>query len=348
MNDDFVKLTLIKWLPGGRRKGGSGWETMNCLMCHLTGEPSRDTKRKAGVIFQGPSFTYHCFRCGFKAHWKPGMLISRKLEQLLQSAGCANIDIQQLKIQALKLSRETEYKYQDFKIDNFKISFDEIKLPYGSKSIIEWANNEPPKKFLEVAKYIIGRNTRSLDNFYWSYELQNQMLNRIIIPFYFDNKIVGYTARFIKEKIPPNITKYHTKGPNGFLFNNQFINDNKRKYILLVEGPFDALAIDGVAFLSNRPTVKQISWLNDSGKEIILIADKNKAGIEAVDVALENNWSVSFPGGDSFTRQEDEDGVIDIDDRVNKYGVIWTVKYILEKRINDSTGIQIKAKLWHR
>ena len=334
MDDNFVNDALIRWLPGGRKKGGSGWEIMNCLVCHLNGEPSRDTKRKAGIIFAGPTFTYHCFRCGAKANWKPGYLITKKLEELLFAAGCPKLDIQQLKMQARKLRQETDI--QEFVYDDFKINFDEIELPDGAKSITEWAE-DPSEKFLEVAEYLIGRKTRSFDNFYWVNQLKNQMLNRVIIPFYFNDKIVGYTARFIKEKIPNHITKYHTNCPNGFLFNNQYIDDRDRKYVLLVEGPFDALAIDGVAFMSNKPTVKQVSWLNDSRKEIVLIPDKDRAGMEAISVALENGWSVSFP---------EWEGVDDVDNAVNKYGAIWTVKNILENRTNDSTGIQVKAKLW--
>lgn len=339
MDDNFVKIALIKWLPGRRKKGGSGWESMNCIMCHLNGEPSQDTKRKAGVIFSGPVFTYHCFRCGYKAHWKPGMLISKKLRTLLKITGCPNDDIHVLDIQALKLSRESGfYEFNDFLTD-FKINFDEIELPKDAKSFNEWAIGNPPAKFLEAANYLIGRNITAFDHFYWSPDYKNQMSNRVIIPFYFGNKIVGYTARFIKKDIPSNITKYHTNCPNGFLFNNKYIDNRDRKYIILVEGPIDALAIDGIAYMSNTPTQKQVSWLNSSNKDIILVPDKDRSGLDAVEIAIENNWYVSFP---------DWEGVGDVDEAVNKYGTIWTVGNILNNRTNNKTQIKVRKKLWLR
>lgn len=338
MDDNFVKLALLKWLPGRRKKGGSGWESMNCLMCHLNGEPSRDTKRKAGVIFSGPVFTYHCFRCGYKAHWKPGMLITKKLETLFIVAGCPKDDIQALDIQSLKLQQESNFSQEDFFTD-FKINFDEIELPKKAKSVTEWAVGNPPAKFYEVANYLISRNITAFDSFYWSPDLKNQMSNRVIIPFYFGDKIVGYTARFIKDRIPSNITKYHTKCPNGFLFNNKHIDNRDRKYIILVEGPIDALAVEGVAYMSNTLTPKQVSWLNSSDKDVILVPDKDNSGLEAVEIAIENNWYVSFP--------EWED-VGDVDDAVNKYGTIWTVGNILNKMTNNKTQIKVQGKLWLR
>lgn len=337
MDDSFIKTALIKWLPGGRRKGGSGWETMNCIMCHLNGEPSRDTKRKAGVIFHGSSFTYNCFRCEFKAHWKPGMIISKKLDQLLQSAGCVNVELQQLKLQALKLSRVSEfYEQRDFHIDS-QINFNEIKLPPNTKTIREWATEtNPPEKFLEAANYLIDRNLTAFDKFYWSPDTNNQMSNRLIIPFYYDDKIVGYTARFINDIVPSDISKYHTNCPNGFLFNNHFIKD-KRKTIILVEGPIDALRIDGIAYMGSKLTSKQVRWLNSAEKDIVLVPDKDKSGLKAIECAIANNWHVSFP---------DWENVGDVDEAVNKYGVIWTVNNIMKKRTNDRTQIKVREKMW--
>ncbi len=343
MDDNFVKTALIKWLPGRRKKGGSGWESMNCVMCHVNGEPSQDTKRKAGVIFSGLIFTYHCFRCGYKAHWKPGMLITNKLQTLLRMTGCPNDEIHQLNIQALKLSREEGlYELNDFLTD-FKLDFDEIELPKGAKSMMDWAMlRNPPEKFVEAFHYMVDRNltvSRIWDNIYWSPEIKNQMSNRIIIPFTFCGKIVGYTARFIKKNVPGSVTKYHTQCPNGFLFNNKHIDNNDRQFIILVEGPIDALAIDGVAYMSNTVTPKQVSWLNTSNKDIILVPDKDSSGVEAVEVAIENNWHVSFP---------DWEGVGDVDEAVNKYGTIWTVGNILNSRTNNKTQIKVREKLWLR
>ena len=247
-----------------------------------------------------------------------------------------------LDIQALKLSRESDYESDDF-LSDFRIDFDEIEMPKDAKRMSDWAMlKNPPEKFIEAFKYMVDRNltqARLFDNIYWSPEIKNQMSNRIIIPFTFGGKFIGYTARFIKKNIPGSITKYHTQCPNGFLFNNEHIDNQDRKYIILVEGPIDALRIDGVAYMSNTVIPKQVSWLNTSNKDIILVPDKDTSGLEAVEIAIENNWHVSFP---------DWEGVGDVDEAVNKYGTIWTVRNILNNKTNNKTQIKVQEKLWLR
>ena len=52
--------------------------------------------------------------------------------------------------------------------------------------------------------------------------------------------------------------------------------------------------------------------INRVGKQIIVVPDKDEAGLKLIDQAIELGWSVSLP--------EWADGVNDIGDAVNKYG----------------------------
>ena len=68
-----------------------------------------------------------------------------------------------------------------------------------------------------------------------------------------------------------------------------------RKYIIITEGVLDALAIDSVSSLGNKLTQGQIDLINSIGKTVIVCPDRDKSGGNLIDVAVENNWLVSFP-----------------------------------------------------
>ena len=64
-----------------------------------------------------------------------------------------------------------------------------------------------------------------------------KMNKRVIIPFYADNKIVGYTPAIIAEE--ENIPKYYSDKPR-LLYNYDQLHNN-RKYVIITEGVLDAL-----------------------------------------------------------------------------------------------------------
>ena len=71
--------------------------------------------------------------------------------------------------------------------------------------------------------------------------------------------------------------------------------------------------------------------------EIIVCADKDKAGNKLVKTALDNDWSVSFP--------EFEKGIKDCADAVQKYGQILTIRMILDNIVRSKTKIQVLNKI---
>jgi hypothetical protein len=91
--------------------------------------------------------------------------------------------------------------------------------------------------------------------FYYSTNTDNQMDQRLLIPFYHKQKIIGYTARWLGEK-NYRIAKYFTDVPPGYVFNCDVQNYN-RQFVLVMEGPLDAIALDGVAVLGSEPNQRQ-------------------------------------------------------------------------------------------
>lgn len=224
----------------------------------------------------------------------------------------------------------------------FSPMFEEGKLPDDAKSFDQWASEETTDRdFLEVAEYVFSRGDDiAKSKFFWSPSKKNQLNRRFIIPFYFRGKLVGYTARTIDNHKP----KYWSKIPPNFLFNNKMMEMRDRKFVILVEGVLDALAIEGVSTLGAKLNSQQTTWLKSCGKEIIVLVDRDSRGKHMIDLALKNKWSISFPavnpGKLSLMSRWWDDDVKDAADAVKKYGRLYTLTSILETRISHPVKIK--------
>jgi DNA primase len=106
-----------------------------------------------------------------------------------------------------------------------------------------------------------------------------------------------------------------------------------QKYIFVTEGPFDALAIDGVALLTNNIAEQQYRIIQGLGHEVIVIPDQDEAGTNLITKATEYGWSVAFPTWD--------DDVKDVADAVSKYGKMFTMIDIIKSAQAGSIKINM-------
>ena len=126
---------------------------------------------------------------------------------------------------------------------------------------------------------------------------------------------------------------------DNFLYNNKYLFDYKREYITIVEGPTDALAINGVAYLKNELTAGQINWLNSHPATKILVPDKGTAARAAVDQAIEQKWHVAMP-------DEWDDRIKDPHDAYKEFGALNTVEMIINSASNKLATINHKWETW--
>jgi DNA primase len=155
--------------------------------------------------------------------------------------------------------------------------------------------------------------------------------DRVLIPFYHDGKIVGYTGRKITEGKP----KYLTDAQPGYVFNMDAQTPD-RKYVILVEGQFDAIAIDGCAVMHNDPNETQIMRINALGRQVIVVPDRDRAGAKLVQAAIKNGWSASSPPW--------EDSIKDVADAVKRYGRLYTLATILHYQVQGEINLHLLEK----
>jgi DNA primase len=105
---------------------------------------------------------------------------------------------------------------------------------------------------------------------------------------------------------------------------------------LLMEGIFDALAIDGLALTHNTINDDQVRFIRQLNKEVIFVPDRDKTGLETCERALEVGYKVSLPNWDSDVK--------DVNDAVIKYGKLATLLSIIQSATTSKIKIEIMRK----
>lgn len=311
-------------IPHNAKTSPSGWISFNAPCCHHRGHKPDDRKR-GGVMFSD-TFVYNCFNCKYTAFWEPGRPISEKLKNLCKWLSATDDDIKHLVFEALKTER---VDYVPNKLSDM-VLFEEKELPPESKPISWWINCPPEEidpDIIPVLEYMMKRGLTMDDyNFYWSSDPGYK--NRLLIPFFYRGKLVGWTGRKVTEGKP----KYLSDQSPHFVFNvdNQ---SESHKYVIVCEGPFDAIAVGGVALLTNNVADQQARIINSLQKTVIVVPDQDKAGLELINRAIEYNWAVAFPNWD--------DDIKDCADAVRRYGQLFTVVDIIKTAQHGAIKINI-------
>lgn len=319
--------TVHSYLPSKRKATPSGWVSFNAVCCHHNGT-SADTRQRGGIMLN-EGVSYHCFNCQFKASWQPGRKISVKFKKLLQWLHVPDDLISKCGIEALRTSEDPTYQSNQ----NLIPVFIDKALPLGAEPIVNYIDNLP-EELIPVMEYLHNRNLYLEDYpFYWTSEEGFQ--NRLIIPFYYQKRIVGYTARKITDGKP----KYISDQQPGYVFNLDR-QRNDRKYVLVVEGPIDAICIDGVAVTSSEVGASQRLLIDQLGKQVVIVPDRDHDGPKMIEQALEFGWSVAFP--------EWPDGIKDVNDAVKKYGRLYALYMITSNIESNNLKIQLRMRKWFK
>jgi hypothetical protein len=320
-----IQSALLTLLPSKRKLTSGGWTSFNAPCCHHRGE-RQDEKLRGGVRVENDGFVYHCFNCGFAAGWTPGKILSKNTKSLFQWIGMNEIDIGKLNLAALKIKDD-----QPVLKKTLNLVLLERPLPDECKSINEWVQEGCQDPDLTTAiEYLLDRGMQ-YDWYNWHWSAAPGFRDRIIIPFYQDGKVVGYTGR----KVKPGNPKYLTDSQSGYVFNLDRQGWN-RQYVIVVEGQFDAIAIDGVAIMTNEPNDAQIARLTALNKEIIVVPDKDRPGAKMLKSAMTNGWAASLPPWG--------DDIKDVADAVKKYGRLYVLATILHYKVSGEIKINLMKK----
>ena len=324
-----VADTVLTYLPPKRKQTPSGWLSFNAPCCHHNGT-SADTRLRGGLITNPDGgVSFHCFNCGFKASWQPGRNLSHKLRKLLQWMGAPDDIVNKVALEVMRENEGVESKTQLVQLPTFNT----VPLPEDAVPISSIENaDQVPQTMIDVIEYMHSRGLYLDDyNFHWAPSLGYR--DRLVIPFYYEGKVVGWTARKVRDGKP----KYLSEQQPGYVFNLDNQTPNKI-FCIVCEGPIDAIHIEGVALLGSELKDQQALLINRLGKQVIVIPDRDAAGKKLVEQAIEQGWSVSMP--------EWSHEINDVGDAVDKYGRLYTLHSIVTAAEESPLKIRLRAKKW--
>ena len=322
----IVSDTITAHLPAKRKTTPSGWTSFNAPCCQHNGNTA-DTRGRGGLISEGDTVSYHCFNCGYKASWQPGRPVSQKLRKLLQWMNCSDDDITRLTFDVMRLNEGVEVAERKIELPTFET----VPLPPDAVKIADIT--EFNKFSIAVVEYMAQRGLNLDDtDYYWSPSLAYR--DRLIIPFYYEKRIVGWTARTITADKQP---KYLMEVQPGFVYGLDEQSYNK-VFAIVCEGQVDAIHVDGCALGGSEINDAQALLINKLNKDILVVPDRDHAGKKLVEDAISRGWGVSLP-------EWDQD-VNDIGDSVDKYGRLYTLYSIASAAETSPLKIRLRAKKW--
>lgn len=341
----LVHSLVTQYMPVKKQQNAKGWWHFDAVCCHHRGH-NRDTKRRGNLLMQEDGgLIYNCYNCGFKTGYKGGDL-GNAFETFLGYLGVPQERVGQAKLEILgrKLNGDISHTggKEWFKVEDFK----ESALPSGARPVNAWATvDEHAEQLIPCLDYLVSRGRAVSDSwpYHWTPDVTDrtyrrvEMNRRVIIPFFHRGKVVGWSARYCGMPQRGMPRYFNSEIPSGYLFNGDVIGKKGRKFVIIVEGPFDAIAIDGVAALGSTLNGAQIAWLNSTDAEKIVLPDLQAKNQDLIDTALEQGWSVSFP---EWAR-----GIKDAADASRMYGRLFTLHSILQHRTSSPLRIGVQRQM---
>ena len=320
-------LDILQYLPAKRKPSPQGWLSFNAVCCtHLAN--SQDRRGRGGIKVTEQGWSYHCFNCAYTASFVLGRTVSFKARRLLSWMGVPDNEIDMLNLESLR-HRSIHGILED------------RQRVFNAISAIEFEEFDDFPPFSEVVtpefplywNYIRRRGVP--EDFPIMTAIKNDGVHWtrpfVLVPFTYDNRVIGWTARFLDDKIP----KYINHSQPGYVFGTD-LQHADWQHVLVMEGIFDALSISGLALMHNTVSDAQARLIRSLGREVTVVPDQDSAGVELIDRAVELGWAVSIP--------EWPEGCKDVNDAVIKLGRLGALLTIMASRETSRIKIEIRKK----
>ena len=335
---NLIQNTILTSLPVDRKKTPSGWISFNAPCCVHNGETA-DKKKRGGVMTSADgTVSYHCFNCGFKASYVIGRKLTYKMRQFMGYIGIPDDTIRKLAIEAMR-EEEGDNKYEKKKFVTFK----DKTLPKNAHKLDVWLEKYVAKDLTEpqiqkiegLLKYLESRGIGpEWYDFMYSPDQYWDVDKRLLIPFEWRGDGVGFTGIMFEQS---DKVKYYTDVQPGYVFNMD-AQDWTRKFVIVTEGPFDAISVSGVSILGSEINDIQRELIDGLGRKVIVVPDRDAPGEKLINQAIEFGWNVAFP--------EWNESITDVADAVSKYGRLFTIQSILKTTESNRFKIDLKRKMY--
>jgi hypothetical protein len=310
-------IDVTSFLPAKRKNTSSGWISFNAPCCEHNGE-SRDRRQRGGMKSTEQGWSFHCFNCGYTASFVLGRNLTFKARKLLQWMSVPQEEIERINLESLKHKSIEGLLGERQEIVNRlqSIEFEDRLLPADTQPL-----NEIAEKYLQ-------KRCAPMD---YPFLYKTMPRHGIVIPFTHDNQVVGHTTRFLDDRVP----KYIQDIQPGYVFGTDLQKPTWQS-VLVVEGVFDALSINGLAVLHAEINDAQVRLIRSLGREVIVVPDQDEAGMKLIDRAVELGWAVSMPDWPADVK--------DVNDAVIRWGRLATLLTIMQAKETSKIKIELRKK----
>ena len=311
---------VVSYLPGKRKQTPSGWISFNAPCC-------ADKRQRGGLKANEQGWSYHCFNCGTTASFILGRTLGFKARRFLSLLGVPENEIEHINLESMRHRNihgllddraRTANALMDIKFEEFD------DFPPWSEVLTDEGDYREYLRSRRVPEDYPVMIQKQNDGIHW-------VRPNVVIPFTYENKVVGWTARMLDGKIPKFIN--HTQP--GYVFGTD-LQHNDWEHVLVMEGIFCALSISGLAVMHNTISDAQARLIRSLGKKITVVPDQDKAGLELIDRAIELGWAVSIPDWGNHNK--------DVNDSVVEHGKLATLLMIMQARETSKIKIELRKK----
>ena len=201
-------LDILGYLPAKRKATPSGWISFNAVCCAHNGSKA-DRRSRGGLKPTEQGWSYHCFNCNYTASFILGRSMSFKARRLLSWLGVPDAEIDVLNLESLR--HRSIHGILDDRQRMFNtladIRFEEQELPPLSELL---TGEDPRRDYLRQRCVPDDYPVMIQDHPEKSWKHRPS----VIIPFTYDNRIVGHTQRFLDDRKP----KYISNSQPGYVF----------------------------------------------------------------------------------------------------------------------------------
>jgi hypothetical protein len=322
-SDDLESLIRRYVILG--KMSPKGFHSVKCQVCN-------DYQERGGFKFEGDTVGYNCFNCGAKAVYLPDdpdskYSISKNMKEILISFGIPDDEIKKtISLRFFNPNEKKETVTQEKK--NLSFPINEIDLPKDSYSILKddsiWG---------EIARMYLRNRGIDLTTPFFVSESE-KYVGRVIIPYYFRDKIIYWQGRALDDTITPRY-KNPVADKDNIFFNMDEIYRYTDDPLFVTEGPLDSLSIGrtAVATLGSSLSEFQMRELKKaaSRRKIIFVIDKNRNGYKlGMSVLSDDNpnfYVACFP-----------DNIEDANDALQKLGKLFIASHLSSTAVNGFSG----------
>lgn len=276
-----------------------------------------DYKDRAGFRFEGGQVIYNCWNCSTASVYEEfSGRISKKMRSILSAYGIEDSEVSRVVNSTFFVKKEEEPTKLTLKtLTKVNTNTPPVKLPPNSFKLL--STEEHADTQLKIITYLDKRGI-DLEKYPFFFSTESRFKDRVIIPYYRNGQLIYWQARSLN---PQEKKRYDNciASRDAVMFNMDNLNRYSTLPLFVSEGPFDAMAFDGVATLGSKLTDAKIELLGQSKRRLVFVIDKDKNGLSLAEGVLQAGWEITFA----------PEGADDINVAIQRFGKSWTAQQLM-------------------